>query len=120
MRTFFLENGHSRKFMHAKSLTIGTNERLTAITLSEAGAITVCQMAINLKLSRVCMLSPVNRILQYKKMVFLGVYPYIKDYWKAKWKYTNFPFAKASARESFFTQVTLSTLTSRSLKYEDN
>ena len=39
MRTNFLENGHSRKFMHAKSLKIGTNESLTVIALSEARAI---------------------------------------------------------------------------------
>ena len=85
MRTIFLENGHSRKFMHAKSLKIGTNGSLTVIALSKARAIarsiaraiTVCQMAINLKLARVCMRSLVNRIP-------LGVYPYNKDYWKAK------------------------------------
>ena len=56
MRTNFLENGHSRKFKHAKSLKIGTNESLTVIALGEARAIaraiTVCQMAINLKLAR--------------------------------------------------------------------
>ena len=58
MRTIFLENGHSRKFMHAKSLKIGTYESLTVIALSEARAIAraiiVCQMAINFKLARVC------------------------------------------------------------------
>ena len=57
--------------MHAKSLKIGTDENLTVIALSEARAIaraiTVCQMAINLKLARVCMRSLVNRIPQYKK-----------------------------------------------------
>ena len=56
--------GHSRKFKHAKTLKIGTNESLTVISLSEARAIartiTVCQMAINLKLARVCMRSLVN------------------------------------------------------------
>ena len=53
MRPTFLENDHSRKCMHAKSLKTGTNESLTIITLSEeraiARAITVCKMAINLK-----------------------------------------------------------------------
>ena len=57
--------------MHAKSLKIGTNESLTVMALIEARdiarAITVCQMAINLKLARVCMRSLVNRIPQYKK-----------------------------------------------------
>ena len=71
MRTNFLENGHSRKFMHAKSLKIGTNESLTVIALSEARAIakaiTVCQMAIKLKLARVCMRSLVNRLPQDNK-----------------------------------------------------
>ena len=50
MRTYFLENGYSRKFMHAKSLKIGTNESLTLIALSEARAIaraiTVCVYVI--------------------------------------------------------------------------
>ena len=49
--------------MHTKSLKIGTNKSLTVIALNEARAIvraiTVCQMAINLKL--------VYRIPQYKK-----------------------------------------------------
>ena len=58
--------------MHAKSLKIGTNESLTVITLSEARAtaraITVWQMAIYLKLARVCMRSLVNRLPQYKKI----------------------------------------------------
>ena len=39
MRTNFLENGHSRKFMNAKSLKIGTDESLTVVALSEARAI---------------------------------------------------------------------------------
>ena len=98
MRTIFFVNGHSRKFMHSKSWKIGTIESLTVIALSEAMAIamanTVCQIAINLKLARVCMRSLVNSKPQYKKYLFLCVYPYNKDDWKAKWKYTNIPFAK--------------------------
>ena len=62
MRMNFLENGHSQKFTHAKSLKIWTNESSTVIALSEARAITVCQMTINFKLSRACMRSLVNRI----------------------------------------------------------
>ena len=51
----FFGKWSSRKFLHVKSLKIGTNESLTVIALSEARAIaraiTVCQVAINLKLA---------------------------------------------------------------------
>ena len=37
MRANVLEKGHSRKFMHAKGLEIGTNESLTVIPLVKRG-----------------------------------------------------------------------------------